>query len=135
MATHGTTAASCRLRGSEPVADRMANRGTAGGMAQLRDAEADRIPGEATLRPAGAPPVTKQRKPGRRRPAAAIAARLVEPVSAAGRRGVLYLATSETAADEVARALKSLMPDAQVIVLPSWDCLPYDSALPSRECM
>ncbi|MBS3652313.1 DEAD/DEAH box helicase [Pseudaminobacter sp. 19-2017] len=81
------------------------------------------------------PAADEPERGGRSLPAAAIAARLIERANAAGRRDLLYLAGSEAAADEVALAFKSLRPETEVIVIPPWDCLPYDSALPSRECM
>ncbi|KQS54469.1 hypothetical protein ASG17_11350 [Brevundimonas sp. Leaf363] len=47
------------------------------------------------------------------------------------------MASSERRADEIASALGALSdPDQdEVLVLPPWDCLPYDRARPSRESM
>jgi transcription-repair coupling factor (superfamily II helicase) len=50
-------------------------------------------------------------------------------------REVLYAASSERRADEIGRALRQFAPAAEVLVLPPWDCLPYDRASPSREIM
>lgn len=50
---------------------------------------------------------------------------------------VLLIAASERRADEIAAGLAALRdPDGpEVMVLPPWDCLPYDRAAPSRESM
>ena len=46
----------------------------------------------------------------------------------------VLVTTSEARADEIGRALAGMTaPDAEVLVLPPWDCLPYDHASPSRE--
>ena len=68
-------------------------------------------------------------------PAAWCAHQIIETARAAGPRGLLYAASSERRADEVGRALRQFAPDIEVMVLPPWDCLPYDRASPSRECM
>ncbi|HEV7253025.1 MAG TPA: DEAD/DEAH box helicase [Mesorhizobium sp.] len=102
-------------------------------MDALRDA--DEVIGEAPLQPGGASAPAEPKAARPRLPSAAVASRLVEPVRAAGARGLLHLASSEVAADEIARAFKSLVPEAEVVVLPPWDCLPYDTVPPSRECM
>jgi transcription-repair coupling factor (superfamily II helicase) len=46
----------------------------------------------------------------------------------------VVVSTSETRADELGRALKAMAPAVEVLVLPPWDCLPYDHASPSRDC-
>ena len=47
----------------------------------------------------------------------------------------VVLSTSESRADELGRALAAMMdPEVEVLILPPWDCLPYDHASPSREC-
>ncbi len=44
------------------------------------------------------------------------------------------MTTSEARADEVGRALGAMTDaDVEVLILPPWDCLPYDHASPSRE--
>ncbi|HEY8616525.1 transcription-repair coupling factor [Phenylobacterium sp.] len=48
---------------------------------------------------------------------------------------LLYVASSERRADEIGRALRQFAPEVEVLVLPPWDCLPYDRASPSRETM
>ncbi|MDB5446491.1 MAG: hypothetical protein JWQ97_1808, partial [Phenylobacterium sp.] len=64
-----------------------------------------------------------------------IAQALIEPARAAGKDGLVHVASSERRADEIGRALRQFAPDVEVLVLPPWDCLPYDRASPSRECM
>ena len=70
----------------------------------------------------------------RQTPAAAVAAALVR---AAARRGktFVHLASSARRAEEIGRALSGLDPGLDVVVLPPWDCLPYDRASPSRDVM
>lgn len=60
---------------------------------------------------------------------------LIEMAHNAGPDGLIYLAQGQRRAEDIARALKGLAPDLEVISLPPWDCLPYDSASPSREVM
>jgi transcription-repair coupling factor (superfamily II helicase) len=46
----------------------------------------------------------------------------------------VLLTTSESRADEIGRALAGMAEGGvEVLVLPPWDCLPYDHASPSRE--
>lgn len=71
----------------------------------------------------------------RQPPAAWCAMQLIEPAARAGKGGLIYAASSERRADEIGRALRQFAPDLEVLVLPPWDCLPYDRASPSRECM
>ncbi len=66
---------------------------------------------------------------------AAVAAHLVTACAAAGKNGLIYLAASERRAEEIGRALHSLLPAVASAVLRPWDCLPYDRASPSQECM
>ena len=72
----------------------------------------------------------KPQKPRRASPAL-IAHTLVEQLV----DGLTVLvSTSEARADEIGRALGAMTsPDVEVLVLPPWDCLPYDHASPSRE--
>lgn len=90
--------------------------------------------GSPTLSRAGFPSVER---PGAssRLPASAFAARLIGQVQGAGPDGLVFIARSEGQAEEVSTAFKSFMPDVQVILLPPWDCLPYDRIQPSRESM
>ena len=86
--------------------------------------------GEAPLVEGAAPASPMPRSPHKASPAL-IAARLVEQ-----REGGLtvLVSTSEARADEIARALGAMTtPDVEVLVLPPWDCLPFDHASPSRE--
>ena len=64
-----------------------------------------------------------------------VAMRLLELYPSLGPGGLVHVASSESRADQLARALRSLAPDANVILFPPWDCLPYDRASPSREVM
>jgi transcription-repair coupling factor (superfamily II helicase) len=63
------------------------------------------------------------------------AVRLLEHVQSAGPGGVIYVAGGERWAEQLAQAMKGLAPDLDIDLLPPWDCLPYDSASPSREAM
>jgi transcription-repair coupling factor (superfamily II helicase) len=56
------------------------------------------------------------------------------PASAPG-RSLLHVARSETRAERLARAARSFAPGCEVLLLPPWDCLPYDRASPSRAVM
>jgi transcription-repair coupling factor (superfamily II helicase) len=47
----------------------------------------------------------------------------------------VHLASSEGRAEEIARALVAMAPDVEVLLLPGWDCLPFDRASPSRDVM
>ncbi|WP_312082773.1 DEAD/DEAH box helicase [Brevundimonas sp.] len=67
-------------------------------------------------------------------PAAAVAAGLVEMTTKRS-QALVFIATSERRADEIAAAISPMVKDAEVLVLPPWDCLPYDRAAPSRESM
>ncbi|WP_424813450.1 DEAD/DEAH box helicase [Roseococcus sp. YIM B11640] len=49
--------------------------------------------------------------------------------------GLIFLARSETRAVRLARAAQALEPELGVVLLPSWDCLPYDTTSPSRQVM
>ena len=48
---------------------------------------------------------------------------------------LLYIARSENRAEEIGRALRVFATAAETLVLPGWDCLPYDRASPSRDIM
>ncbi len=63
------------------------------------------------------------------------AVRLIDWAEEAGRAGVIYVAEDERRADQLAQVVGELAPDLETLVLPPWDCLPYDSASPSREVM
>ncbi|PZQ59963.1 MAG: DEAD/DEAH box helicase [Phenylobacterium zucineum] len=52
-----------------------------------------------------------------------------------GRADTVFVASSERRAEEIGRALRRFGPDLDVLVLPAWDCLPFDRASPSRDVM
>jgi transcription-repair coupling factor (superfamily II helicase) len=77
---------------------------------------------------------TDHPKPIHRRPAALIAAALIDLLTKSTRdRG--YVALSEGRANRVADAVRCLDPELDIVVLPPWDCLPYDRVPPSRQAM
>ena len=51
------------------------------------------------------------------------------------KQSLCYVALSEDAAARIAGAISALFPEIELIVLPPWDCLPYDRVPPSRHCM
>ena len=91
-------------------------------------------PPEPDAPSAGTPDVDEGRR--RETPAAAVAVRLAAALAHGDRRSeVLYVASGERRAEEIARALDALAPVVDAVLLPAWDCLPYDRASPSREIM
>jgi transcription-repair coupling factor (superfamily II helicase) len=68
-------------------------------------------------------------------PEAALALALANWAGAAGGTGVLHVARSETRAWRLARAASGFGPDLEILVLPPWDCLPYDRLSPSPAAM
>ena len=104
--------------------------------------EADPHPAhhDAPLSPAPAELVEPAPRKGRRRdpvqpPPAWIALRLAQAAADGETPEILYVTSSDRRADEIGRALRHFAPSAEVLVLPAWDCLPYDRASPSREIM
>ncbi|MGF9694019.1 DEAD/DEAH box helicase [Rhizobium sp. 0TCS1.26] len=73
-------------------------------------------------------------KPTSRPAAALIAAKLIETFETSDRSRV-YVALSESSAGRIADAIRCLDPDLDIVVLPPWDCLPYDRVPPSRQSM
>ncbi|GHD16522.1 DEAD/DEAH box helicase [Tianweitania populi] len=71
----------------------------------------------------------------RHAPAAAVAAHLLSFFAELDAPGLIHIARSERDADELARALRCFDPAIEVLVLPPWDCLPYDRTPPQRDCM
>ncbi len=69
-----------------------------------------------------------------RMPAGFVATRLAAWLKQSG-RSLCYVALSEGAAAKIADAVASLFPEIETIVLPPWDCLPFDRVHPSRHCM
>ncbi|WP_052003101.1 transcription-repair coupling factor [Microvirga sp. BSC39] len=63
------------------------------------------------------------------------AVHLIEQALNGDQRELIYLSGGENRAEQIVQALKGLAPDLEVYLLPPWDCLPYDSASPSRDAM
>lgn len=97
------------------------------------DAAVDPAHRDAPLEPAGVAAPPPGGRKGGQPPTSWIAQALIAPARA--KSGLIYVASSERRADEIGRALRAFAPDFEVLVLPPWDCLPYDRASPSRECM
>ena len=68
------------------------------------------------------------------RPRGAVALALVQRWQEA-KSGLLYLAAGEREAEYLGANIHGLFPQCPVMVLPRWDCLPYDPSGPSREAM
>lgn len=68
-------------------------------------------------------------------PMGLLAVRLLSLAREAGLRGLIHIAGSDRRAERLGRLLAGLAPSLDVIVMPGWDCLPYDRASPSREVM
>jgi len=84
------------------------------------------------LAPAGRP--TRPAPADARPPASGVAAAAVAGLGKTARTTVL-IASGERRAAEIVRAAAAFAPDAEVLSLPAWDCLPYDRASPSRDIM
>jgi transcription-repair coupling factor (superfamily II helicase) len=69
-------------------------------------------------------------------PEALLAARLLERAAAAGPAGLIFVARSDNRAARLHAAAAALAgPEAEALLLPAWDCLPYDRVSPSRAVM
>ena len=69
-------------------------------------------------------------------PEALLAARLLEQAATAGGAGLILVARSETRAARLHAAAAALGgPEVETLLLPAWDCLPYDRVSPSRATM
>ncbi|KAA2241211.1 TRCF domain-containing protein [Salinarimonas soli] len=68
-------------------------------------------------------------------PLGLLAVRLIERARAAGAGGLVHMAAGESRAERLGAIAAALAPDLPVVVLPPWDCLPFDRASPSREAM
>jgi transcription-repair coupling factor (superfamily II helicase) len=68
-------------------------------------------------------------------PASATAVALARLAATARGASLVHVASSERRAEEIGRALAGVAPTLDVLVLPPWDCLPYDRASPSRDVM
>ncbi|MFO1057151.1 MAG: TRCF domain-containing protein [Dongiaceae bacterium] len=67
-------------------------------------------------------------------PEGAMALWLAE-LAAASAGGWVHVAMSETRAERLAAAAADAAPDLEVLLLPPWDCLPYDRSSPSAAVM
>jgi transcription-repair coupling factor (superfamily II helicase) len=70
-------------------------------------------------------------------PTAAIAARLLDLLPEGANDSLIHVEADERAAAEIGEALAGFVQAdrAEVVLLPPWDCLPYDRVWPSRESM
>ena len=68
-------------------------------------------------------------------PESLLAAQLVEQAAQAGAAGLIHLARSEARAARLHQAVRTLAPEMESVLLPGWDCLPYDRISPSRAVM
>jgi transcription-repair coupling factor (superfamily II helicase) len=68
-------------------------------------------------------------------PEGLLAVRLLEWAQMTGSAGLVHVARSETRAERLVRALQGLAPALEVLMLPPWDCVPYDRAGPSPDIM
>jgi transcription-repair coupling factor (superfamily II helicase) len=72
--------------------------------------------------------------PASRPPASFVATRLAAGLQRS-QSSLCYVALSEGHVGEIAQAVGALFPQIALIVLPPWDCLPYDRVPPSRHSM
>jgi transcription-repair coupling factor (superfamily II helicase) len=68
-------------------------------------------------------------------PESLLAAQLLERAHGAGQTGLIHVARSDARAERLCRAARALADGVEVVLLPGWDCLPYDRASPSRVVM
>ena len=87
------------------------------------------------LEPGARPLPAAEPSPPRQVPAGAAAAALARLAQPGRRKLFVHLASSDRRAEELGRALTGIAPGIEVLVLPPWDCLPYDRASPSRDVM
>jgi transcription-repair coupling factor (superfamily II helicase) len=87
-----------------------------------------------TLAP-GARPHRDAKADSGQAPISATALALARKIGVGRGAPLVHLASSERRAEEIGRALAGFAPALQVLVLPPWDCLPYDRASPSRDVM
>ena len=73
--------------------------------------------------------------PPARRPAGALAIRLIDAARDAGEKGLIYLAPNERVVERQAELIRRLAQDVQLLILPPWDCFPYEGVSPSCEAM
>ena len=99
----------------------------------MAEAGSEQVKGGEILVP-GAKPLPGPRPSRPQPPPAAVAAAIL------GRPGkakstLVYLASSDRRAEEIGRALAGFGSGIETLVLPPWDCLPYDRASPSADVM
>src|SRR4051794_2867144 len=70
-----------------------------------------------------------------RAPCGLEATRLLRLLEGGGAEGLIHISEDEQRAREVAACLAALAPEREVLLLPPWDCLPFDTASPSAEAM
>ena len=87
------------------------------------------------LVPGGAPALEEPVADRGQTPTAAVAARLAAACEASRHETIIFLAADERRADEIGRALHSFALGLEILLLPPWDCLPYDRVSPSPACM
>lgn len=80
------------------------------------------------------PAATVANPPASRPPASFVATRLAAGLQRS-KSSLCYVALSEGHVEEIAQAVGALFPQIALIVLPPWDCLPYDRVPPSRHSM
>ena len=66
---------------------------------------------------------------------ALLLAELMEQAHGGSARTVLHVASDEAAMARTADAVRFFAPDALVLTLPAWDCLPYDRVPPRHDVM
>ncbi|WP_337269916.1 DEAD/DEAH box helicase [Oryzifoliimicrobium ureilyticus] len=79
-------------------------------------------------------PAAEEQQQSRRLPAGFVASRLGALLQRSG-QSLCYVARSEGAAARILDTFAALFPELDVILLPPWDCLPFDRVAPSRHCM
>lgn len=79
-------------------------------------------------------PAVEHLKPAPRPAAGLIATRLAEKLRTSS-RSCGYVTLSEGGAVRLAAAMRCLHRDVDIVVMPPWDCLPYDRIAPSRQAM
>jgi len=68
-------------------------------------------------------------------PIALLAVNLVDHARRMSPRPLVFIAASERRADRLRRIVRGFAPDLDLILIPAWDCLPYDRVSPSRAIM
>jgi transcription-repair coupling factor (superfamily II helicase) len=63
-----------------------------------------------------------------------IAAKLVE-IMPSNQQPHVFITLTDGTAEQIAKAARCLGPDIDVILLPPWDCLPFDRVAPSKQAM